>query len=279
MSSEYRCWLLQSVLLQGYLYITQYHICFYAYLPKKNVSTFCSTKIQGLINTQNAVVKSGHLSKRGRQNPKYNRYWFTLKGDVMSYYTDPSGLYFPSGNIDLRYGISATLTDPKENGKDATCFSVVTHQRTYFFKADSATSAKDWVKTLQTVIFRTHNDGDSVKISLPLENVIDIEESPVIDFAETLKIRVVDSDETFAIDDVRAGCAINYQILLILVIVFLLFLQFWQRCPARSAIDGRRHISTKDTCRIFIAFAQRRQYSTIARLFSRPQKVSRHGVR
>lgn len=247
------------MLLQGYLYITQYHICFYAYLPKKNVSTFCSAKIQGLINTQNAVVKSGHLSKRGRQNPKYNRYWFTLKGDVMSYYTDPSGLYFPSGNIDLRYGISATLTDPKENGKDATCFSVVTHQRTYFFKADSATSAKDWVKTLQTVIFRTHNDGDSVKISLPLENVIDIEESPVIDFAETLKIRVVDSDETFAIDDVRAGCAINYQILLIPVIVFLLFLQFWQRRSACSAIDGRRHISTKDTCRIFIAFVQRRR--------------------
>lgn len=247
------------MLLQGYLYITQYHICFYAYLPKKNVSTFVP-EIQGLINTQNAVVKSGHLSKRGRQNPKYNRYWFTLKGDVMSYYTDPSGLYFPSGNIDLRYGISATLTDPK----DATCFSVATHQRTYFFKADSATSAKDWVKTLQTVIFRTHNDGDSVKISLPLENVIDIEESPVIEFAETLKIRVVDSDETFAIDDVRTNYTINYQLLLIFITVFLLFLQFWQRCPPCSAIDGRRYISTKDTCRVFIAFAQRRRYSTIA---------------
>lgn len=248
-------------------------------LTKKKREYFLLLEIQGLINTQNAVVKSGHLSKRGRQNPKYNRYWFTLKGDVMSYYTDPSGLYFPSGNIDLRYGISATLTDPKENGKDATCFSVVTHQRTYFFKADSATSAKDWVKTLQTVIFRTHNDGDSVKISLPLENVIDIEESPVIDFAETLKIRVVDSDETFAIDDVRASCAIDYQILLISDAVFLLFLQFWQRGSPYSAIDGRRHASTKNTCRILIAFAQKRRYSTIARLFSRPQKVSRYGIR
>ena len=37
-SSEYPCWLLQSVLLQGYLYITAKHICFYAYLPKKSVS-------------------------------------------------------------------------------------------------------------------------------------------------------------------------------------------------------------------------------------------------
>jgi hypothetical protein len=35
---EYPCWLLQSVLLQGYLYITAKHICFYAYLPKKAVN-------------------------------------------------------------------------------------------------------------------------------------------------------------------------------------------------------------------------------------------------
>jgi len=34
---EYPCWLLKSVLLQGYMYITAKHICFYAYLPKKSV--------------------------------------------------------------------------------------------------------------------------------------------------------------------------------------------------------------------------------------------------
>ncbi len=37
---EYPCWLLQSVLLQGYMYITARHICFYAYLPKKAVSLY-----------------------------------------------------------------------------------------------------------------------------------------------------------------------------------------------------------------------------------------------
>lgn len=36
--AEYPCWLLQSVLLQGYMYVTSKHICFYAYLPKKSVS-------------------------------------------------------------------------------------------------------------------------------------------------------------------------------------------------------------------------------------------------
>jgi sterol 3beta-glucosyltransferase len=180
---EYPCWLLQSVLLQGYMYITSRHICFYAYLPKKS----------------NVIAKSGHLSKRGRQNPRYNRYWFILKGDVLSYYTDPSDVYFPSGNIDLRYGVSASLTDNKVG---TTGFSVVTQQRSFFFKADSAASAKEWVKQVQKVIFRSHNDGDSVKISLPIANVIDIEETSVLDFADTFKIRVVDSEETFAIDEV-----------------------------------------------------------------------------
>lgn len=43
---EYPCWLLQSVLLQGYLYITQSHLCFYAYLPKKSVSFTCIRPVQ-----------------------------------------------------------------------------------------------------------------------------------------------------------------------------------------------------------------------------------------
>lgn len=185
--SEYPCWLLQSVLLQGYMYITPQHICFYAYLPKKS----------------NVAAKTGHLSKRGRQNPKYTRYWFTLKGDVLSYYSNPSDLYFPQGNVDLRYGISASLVGDKEKKKESRDFTVTTDHRTYNFRADSATSAREWVKTLQKVIFRSHNDGDSVKISLPIENVIDIEESPVVEFAETLKIRVIESGDSYAIDEVR----------------------------------------------------------------------------
>ncbi|KAK0648312.1 glycosyltransferase family 1 protein [Cercophora newfieldiana] len=179
---EYPCWLLQHVLLQGYMYITKRHIAFYAYLPKK----------------ANETVKSGYLSKCGKRNPKYNRYWFRLKGDVLSYYRDPQDLYFPSGHIDLRYGISASITD---KDKDGVNFIVTTHHRSYNLRADSAQSAKEWVKSLQRVIFRSHNDGDSVKISLPIENVIDIEETQMLDFADTCKIRVIDNDETYAIDE------------------------------------------------------------------------------
>jgi len=181
--AEFPCWLLQSVLLQGYLYLTRHHICFYAYLPKKF----------------NAATKTGHLSKRGKSNPKYRRYWFELKGDVLSYYSNPSARYFPQGNIDLRYGISASLTEDKD--RECKDFSVTTDHRTYYLKADSAVSAREWVKTIQKTIFRSHNDGDSVKISLPIENIIDIEESPVVDLAETIKVRVVENDDSYAIDE------------------------------------------------------------------------------
>lgn len=182
---EYACSLLQSMLLQGYMYVTEGHICFYAYLPRKST----------------VAIKSGYLYKSGKKSPKYTRYWFSLKGDVLSYHADPSNLYFPSGHVDLRYGISASLSE-KEKGKESRDFQVTTDQRKYYFRADSSASAKEWVKALQKVIFRTHNDGDSVKVSFPIENIIDIEESPMAEFAETLKIRVVDSGDTYAIDEV-----------------------------------------------------------------------------
>ncbi|KAL1959816.1 hypothetical protein VTO42DRAFT_961 [Malbranchea cinnamomea] len=182
--AEYQCWLLQSILLQGYMYVLERHICFYAYLPSKSHS----------------VIKSGYLSKRGKQNPKYKRYWFSLKGYVLSYYLDPSNLYFPSGHVDLRHAISANLVENKD--KDRTKdFMVTTDDRTYQFRADSAPSAREWVKALQKVIFRSHNVGDSVKILIPIENAIDIEENPMMDFAETCKIRVLESGDSYAIDE------------------------------------------------------------------------------
>lgn len=89
-----------------------------------------------------------------------------------------------------------------DKDKDGLLFNVVTSHRTYNFRADSAPSAKEWVKSLQRVIFRSHNEGDSVKISLPIDNVIDVEETQMMEFSDTCKIRVIDNDETYAIDEV-----------------------------------------------------------------------------
>ncbi|KAL6710453.1 Sterol 3-beta-glucosyltransferase [Coniothyrium glycines] len=181
--SEYPCWLLQSILLQGYMYITQKHVCFYAYIPKKH----------------HDISKTGYLFKRGRS--KYNRYWFILKGDVLAYYTNPAELYFPRNRLNLQYAISADVLESKKKGEEETTFFVTTDERRYQFRADSAVSAKEWVRAIQKVIFRTHNEGNSVKISLPIQNVLEIEESSILDFADTVKVRVIDNDETFAIDE------------------------------------------------------------------------------
>ncbi len=80
-------------------------------------------------------------------------------------------------------------------------FTVATHHRTYHFKADSAPSAKEWVKSLQRSSSDRTTTGTASEISLPIENVIDIEETQMLDFADTCKIRVFDNDETFAIDE------------------------------------------------------------------------------
>jgi len=126
-----------------------------------------------------------------------------LKGDVLSYYTDPSDLYFPRNRINLSRAISASVLEHKENkDKEATEFVIESEKRTYKFIADSAASALEWVRAVQKVIFRTHNEGNSVKISLPIDNVLDVEENPLLDFAETIKIRVIDNDETYAVDEV-----------------------------------------------------------------------------
>lgn len=226
LSTEYPCWLLQGVLLQGYLYVTSKHICFYAYLPKKAVSLGSWPALDGTPLTiyQHEATKSGYLSKAGKRNPKYNRYWFRLKGDVFSYFHDPRNTYFPKGQIDLRYGISASVTDKNKSG---THFIIETDHRTYYLRADSAESAKDWVNCLNRVIFRSHNDGDSVKISLPIENVIDIEETQSLEFADTAKIRVIDNDETYAIDEV--SWMFSFCILSLTSLVLLFIFQPRQR--------------------------------------------------
>lgn len=182
--AEYPCCLLQDITQPGYMYLLERHLCFYAYLPRRS----------------NKASKSGYLFKRGRQNPKYNRYWFVLKGDALSYYQDRSKQYFPRDTIDLRSGVSTSLDDDAND--DVAAFSISTPQSTFQFKADSAAIAQEWIDEIRKVTFRSHHTGDSVKISIPLRNILDIEDKMVIQSQTMLNIKVVASDETFAIDEV-----------------------------------------------------------------------------
>jgi sterol 3beta-glucosyltransferase len=147
---------------------------------------------------QGKAIRSGSLSKKSRRTPRYTRFWFILKDDSFSYYNSAADVYFPAGTIDLRYAIKAELSGPKST---TSSFIIITEQRTYYFKADSPSSAHEWVKSLQKEIFRSKNEGDTVKIVIPIENIIDIEDIPMFDIGETLKIKAIDSDETYAIDE------------------------------------------------------------------------------
>jgi hypothetical protein len=63
---------------------------------------------------------------------------------------------------------------------------------------------------------------------LPVDNVVDIEESNYPDFADTIKIRVIDNDETFAVDEVSSLTFFIYlSILADSRLVLFLFLRFW----------------------------------------------------
>lgn len=243
--AKYPCWYLQSVLLQGYIYITQRHICFYAYLQKKTGVT----------------IKSGYLTKRGQRNPRYKKYWFVLKGDVLSYYKDPSTPFSPRDVIDLRYGVSADITSTQGQDKEGTSFSVVTDAKTYHFKAETASSATEWVKQIQKVIFRSRNNSDSVKICLPVDNVVDIEESNYPDFADTIKIRVIDNDETFAVDEVSdLICVVHPSVLADSYLVLFLFLRLWRRGASRAKkLDpgDKRSTSTREPAHLANSYHDR----------------------
>src|SRR5262249_30697440 len=80
-----------------------------------------------------------------------------------------------------------------DKGKDYSMFfDITTTDRILHFKADSVPSAREWVKALNKIIFRSHNDGDGVKIVLPIESIFGLEESPVLEFADTFKLDVLD---------------------------------------------------------------------------------------
>ncbi|KAK7207814.1 hypothetical protein BZA70DRAFT_272268 [Myxozyma melibiosi] len=188
---EFPCYLLKSILLQGHMFITAKHIAFFAYIPQKTHTTF----------------KSGTLSRKLHSPGRYSRFWCVVKDNVFSYFNSASELYFPVGSIDLRYALSVELSKPnltlKEAGADPVSFTIVTQTKKYHFRADSFVSAQEWVSSIQQAIFRAQNEGDSVKIVIPSENVLDLEESPFMEFADTIKIKVVDVDggEMYAIDD------------------------------------------------------------------------------
>jgi sterol 3beta-glucosyltransferase len=83
---------------------------------------------------------------------------------------------------------------------DENRFKLRTPERNYTFKADTADGRDEWVKSIQKVMFKTQHEGESVKLIIPLEAVLDVEKSPTLEFAETLEVRCVDSEDQMSVD-------------------------------------------------------------------------------
>ncbi|KAG8908117.1 Sterol 3-beta-glucosyltransferase [Tulasnella sp. 403] len=175
--AEMPCWLLRSVLLQGYMYLTSSHLCFFAHMPSR----------------EDQVLKSGSLSKKTSRTKRWSKHWYVLKNDVLSWYQSSADPYFPHGNIDLRYAVSCESVAERE-------FKLVTNQKTLILQADSIPSRDEWVKAIKKVMFKAQNHGESVKISLPFSAMVDVEKSAAMDFSDTIEVKVVDKDDNFAID-------------------------------------------------------------------------------
>ncbi|ONH65121.1 Sterol 3-beta-glucosyltransferase [Cyberlindnera fabianii] len=177
--AEYSCWLLKDVLLQGHIYLTQSHLLFLAFLPKHD---------------KNKATLSGHLTMDNTPpGLPGTRYWAVLKNHTLSLYTTSTELYFPLLTIDLRYAIRVELKDLH--------FRILTESRSYKFHADSTHSARSWAGLLKKHIFASRNKGDCVSLKIPLQNVLDIEQTSIFDGAETIRVKALEGVDSFVYDD------------------------------------------------------------------------------
>ncbi|WWC86113.1 uncharacterized protein L201_000984 [Kwoniella dendrophila CBS 6074] len=174
---EMKCWLLRSVMLKGYMYLTKRHICFFANMPDK----------------ENLVVKTGPLSKKASRTKLNTKFWVVLKNDVLSWYESTSDPYFPKGNISLEYCYSCDAIDE-------TKFKVRTAEKNYTFTADTEASRDEWIKAIQKVMFKIQHEGECVKLIIPLEAILEVERSPTLEFAETIEVKCVDPEDQMSVE-------------------------------------------------------------------------------
>ncbi|TXT13065.1 hypothetical protein VHUM_01466 [Vanrija humicola] len=171
------CWLLRSVMLKGYMFLTKSRICFFANMPHEGT----------------VVLKSGPLYKKHHRTKLSPKFWVMLRDNVLSWYDSPNDPYFPRGNVPLQYASSC-------ESLDGTRFKLRTSERNYTFTADSEANATEWVRVIQKAIFKVQHEGESVKIVIPLEAVFDIERNPTLEFAETIEVKVVDPEDAMSMD-------------------------------------------------------------------------------
>ncbi|CAJ0915764.1 19753_t:CDS:10 [Entrophospora sp. SA101] len=171
---DFRCNFIKSTMLQGFLFLTEFHICFHAYLPRE----------------PDVMLKDGNLTKLAPHGALNVRYYCLLQNDVFMYYNDPTDLYCPVEIIDLKYAIKV------ENLHKKNSFRIVTPKRKYKFQADSQISMEEWITQLGKSILRAKNEGDSVKIVIPIESIKHVRPNLSKNFPNTIQIVTYGDDQS-----------------------------------------------------------------------------------
>ncbi|GJJ09558.1 hypothetical protein Clacol_003781 [Clathrus columnatus] len=92
--------------------------------------------------------------------------------------------YFPRGVVDLRYvGLKLRTRD-----------------RVISLLADSTPNRDEWMKTIQKVVFKAQNMGESVKIAIPYSLIVDVDKSSTTAFNELLEVKVIDKGVIYSVD-------------------------------------------------------------------------------
>ncbi|GME82083.1 unnamed protein product [Ambrosiozyma monospora] len=185
-AGDYPCWLVSEVLLQGHLYVTMNYILFFAFLPNKPGS----------------VLKSGYLTTKSYPSMREHRKWALLKDNTLALYSSSTDLYFPYLVIDLRTALRAEVYGGSNHKQGQPIWiRVITEKKTHWFLTDLYDSARSWVSAIKKQIFSARNEGGQVAIKIPLQNILDLELTTVLGLTKNLRIKVIESLETYALDD------------------------------------------------------------------------------
>ncbi|CAG8546394.1 14762_t:CDS:10 [Acaulospora morrowiae] len=189
LKGEFRCTFLRSIMLQGIMFLTENHICFHAYFPREQGSDNLFFKHRFFFDVKDVVLMDGNLWKRSAYG-KYDRYYFSLQNDILTYYEDPMDLYCPVEIIDLKYALRVEKSTSNKKR-----FKLVVPHQTYKFMADYEQSMKEWVTQLERSIVRANNDGDNVKVVIPIDSVESIVDNLSMNFPNTIQINSRDPDD------------------------------------------------------------------------------------
>ncbi|KAF7722401.1 Sterol 3-beta-glucosyltransferase [Apophysomyces ossiformis] len=107
---------------------------------------------------------------------------------ALSWYESAESKYLPIETIDLSHVLEI------EEGKGFG-IKITAAQKTFKLTADSEVSQKEWMDELQRGVFIAKNMGTNVRIMLPFNKMGEVTKSSAFEFAEYIKIRIVDEED------------------------------------------------------------------------------------